>query len=118
MLEHLLSTALENVVDVVGGRGLCCSTTHLVVELLLLTIGHTTLDCDELKHALVSSALQNLLFDGIFRDKTIDTDRLLLTDTMSSSHGLQICLRVPIGIEDDDGISSHQVDTEATRPSR
>jgi len=41
-----------------------------------------------------------------------------LTDSMSSSHGLEICLRIPIRVKDDARISCHEIDTETAGPSR
>ena len=41
-----------------------------------------------------------------------------LTDTMSSSHSLKICLRIPIRIEDDTCIRGHEIDSKTAGTSR
>ena len=96
LLKHLLAATLQDVVDIVCRIRFCCSSAHFVVQLLLLAIRNTALDSNEFQHALVASTFENFLLDRVLRNKAVDTDRLLLTDTMSSSHRLQVSLGVPV----------------------
>ena len=59
-------------------------------------------------------SLQHALFNTAFRDEAEDVDLLGLTDTMSTVHSLQIRLRVPITVVQDDDVGGGQVDTETT----
>ena len=43
---------------------------------------------------------------------------ILLSNTMSSGHGLQICLWIPVAIENDDRVGCFQIDSETSRSSR
>lgn len=57
---------------------------------------------------------EGYLLDGVVGDQAQDYDLFLLADTMHSVLGLQIHLRVPIGVEDDDCVCSLQVQTQST----
>ena len=63
---------------------------------------------------LLRCPLQHALLNTTFRNEAEDVDLLGLTDTMSTVHGLQIRLRVPITIVQDDYVGGGQVDTETT----
>ena len=63
---------------------------------------------------LLRCSLQHALLDTTFRDEAEDVDLLGLADTMSTVHGLQIRLRVPITVVQDDDVGSGQVDAETT----
>ncbi|KAI6748785.1 hypothetical protein HG531_007732 [Fusarium graminearum] len=63
---------------------------------------------------LLSGSFQNLFFDSIFRDKSIHNNLFGLADTMGSIHGLQIGLRVPITIIQNNDVGSCQVDAQTT----
>ena len=60
------------------------------------------------------SSLNNLLLNGTLRDKSIDDHLLLLPESVSSINGLQINLRVPVRVENDDHVCLVQVDAKAT----
>jgi len=57
---------------------------------------------------------------GLIIDYCIEypTNLILLSDSMSSGLRLKIVLRVPVGIEDNDGICGGKVDAESTSPRR
>ena len=44
------------------------------------------------------------------------THLIRLSDTMSTREGLNIVVRIPIGIVDDDSVSCGQVDSQTTGP--
>ena len=46
---------------------------------------------------------------------TIDLDVLLLPDAVTARLRLQVVLRVPVGVVDDDGVGYRQVDAEPAR---
>lgn len=64
-----------------------------------------------LKNHLLSCSFKDIFLDGILGHKSINVDMILLSDTMCSSHCLQICLRIPIAVEDDDRVGCFQVNT-------
>ena len=62
--------------------------------------------------------LDNLLLNTVFGDESVYIHILLLTNPMSSVHGLQIDLWIPIRVIENDVVGRHQVDTETTRSGR
>ena len=67
----------------------------------------------------VSIGQKLLLTDFLSRTEgpnqySISSYLLLLTDTMGSGEGLDIVVGIPIGVIDNDGIGSGQVDTQTT----
>jgi hypothetical protein len=48
-----------------------------------------------------SLTLNDLLFDSLHRNQSVDINVLLLTDSVRSIHCLQVDLRVPIGVVND-----------------
>lgn len=59
--------------------------------------------------------LEHLLLDRVLRTQTIHVHLVLLTDAVCAVHGLQVHLRVPVGVEQDHGVGSGQVDAEPAR---
>ena len=57
--------------------------------------------------------LHNFLFDGSLGDETVDTNSLGLSDSMSTTHSLQIVLGIPVRVEDDDCVSRGQIDSKS-----
>lgn len=53
--------------------------------------------------------LDHFLFDGILADQSVDKDLFLLTDAMSAVHRLEVGLRIPVRIIQDDMIGCHQI---------
>jgi hypothetical protein len=83
----------------------------------LSSLCSTLLNDHLIKLQFLRSSLQDSLFDSILSDEPEDIDLLSLTDSMSSVHGLQIGLRVPIRIKQNDNIGSDQIDTQSTSSS-
>jgi hypothetical protein len=73
---------------------------------------------EDLENHLPSSPFKNVLFNGVFADETIDHNVTFLSDPMSSSHGLKICLWIPIRVEDDTSICRHEINSQTTSTSR
>lgn len=88
------------------------------------------LDDQLVKTQLLSRSLEDLLLNSVLYigiisvvlehtqsrttylgDETEDVDLFLLADTMRSVHSLQISLRIPIGVIEDNNICSRQIDT-------
>lgn len=61
-----------------------------------------------------NSSPHDLLFEGALRDKTINIYDLLLTDTMGPIHRLEVLHRVPVMLNEYDGIRSRQGQSQAT----
>ena len=55
-------------------------------------------------------ALEHLLLNRVLGDEAEDLDLLPLPDAVRAVHRLQVGLRVPIGVVDDDRIGRLQVD--------
>jgi hypothetical protein len=62
-------------------------------------------------------SFEHLLLDCIFGNETEDIDLLLLTDSVRSIHSLQIGLRIPVRIVENDDVGCGKVDTETTGSS-
>ena len=45
--------------------------------------------------------------------ESVDVDRVLLPDPVRARHRLEVVLRVPVRVEDDDGVGRREVDAEA-----
>lgn len=73
-------------------------------------------ECEHIckEHAEGVYVLQNLFLQGTARNDAVDVDYLLLTDTMRAVHGLNVLLRVPVMLDEDDRISTSQVESETT----
>lgn len=65
---------------------------------------------------MIISYLCNTFFYTVTRYETVNHDLVGLTDTMGSREGLDIIVRIPIRIEDDDGIGGREVNTQTTSP--
>lgn len=57
-----------------------------------------------LQHRRQYSHLEDVLLDRVLGNQTVNVDVTLLTDSVRSRHSLEIVLRVPIAIEDDDRV--------------
>ncbi|KAH6611038.1 hypothetical protein Trco_001058 [Trichoderma cornu-damae] len=67
---------------------------------------------------LEPSAFQNLFLDGVGADETQNSHLVLLTDTVGAVLGLQILVRIPVRVVNDDGIGSLQVEAQTAGTSR
>jgi hypothetical protein len=68
------------------------------------------------QHHLALGPLQNVLLHAAARHKAVDVDQRLLADAVGARHRLQVVLRVPVRVEDDDGVGCGQVDAQPARP--
>lgn len=88
---------------------------HLVLgQCLILLRWSLLLDDQTIPFQLDHLPFNNLLLNSILRDQPIDPYFLLLANSVSSIHGLQVHLRIEITIVDDNCISTRQVDAEAS----
>ena len=76
------------------------------------------LDDKLVESQLLRCPLQHTLLHTALRNEAEDVDLLGLTDTMSTVHSLQIRLRVPITVVQDDDVGGGQIDTETTGTRR
>jgi len=67
---------------------------------------------------LLQTFLENVLFDGVDRDESVDVDCLSLTNSMAPVLSLFIHSRVPVGVIKDDTISTCEVDADTTASCR
>lgn len=51
-------------------------------------------------------SFDDFLFDCILSDEPVNVDRIFLSDSMGSIHGLEIHLWVPVAVVNDDGVSA------------
>jgi hypothetical protein len=75
------------------------------------------LDNELVKPQFLCCPFQHSFLDTAFSDETENVDLLGLANSMSSVHGLQISLRVPVAIVEDYNISASKIDTKASRTS-
>ena len=64
---------------------------------------------------LLLCALHDAVLSGAARDEAINVYRLLLAEAVHARHGLQVHLRVPVGVEENARVGRLQVDAEAAR---
>ena len=90
---------------------------HLVLaQVLLALLQPALLDDHSVQPQLHRGPLHDLLVDRVLRDHPEHLDLLLLPDSVRPVHGLQVHLRVPVGVEEDDDVGSVEVDAEAAGP--
>ena len=65
---------------------------------------------------LSCSSLHDLLVDGVSGDEPVDHDWLGLANPVAPVLRLEVLLGVPVAVVDDAGVSSGQIDAQATRP--
>ena len=59
-------------------------------------------------------AIVDLLFHGSLGEESVDVDGLFLTKSVDPEDGLDVVSRVPGGVEDDDAIGGHQIDSKTS----
>eukprot|EP00053_Salpingoeca_punica_P017129 m.163900 g.163900 ORF g.163900 m.163900 type:complete len:637 (-) comp17120_c0_seq4:1564-3474(-) len=123
-LRRLLLAALEDGVNVLVGDGgviaaedaLSAKLDHLqhfVLVQVLLLIGKAALLNDEgVEAELHLSLFHNALFDCALGDETENADRLCLADAVGAILSLQISLRIPVAVVEDDDVGSGEVNAE------
>eukprot|EP00968_Pinguiococcus_pyrenoidosus_P021742 scaffold2908_cov257-Pinguiococcus_pyrenoidosus.AAC.3 len=86
----------------------------LLAKLLLLVLQSPLLHHHRIELQLLLRPLDDLLLHGVLRDEPIDVHWLRLSDAVASVLGLQVCLRVPVGVVQDARVSRLEVDTQPT----
>ena len=76
------------------------------------------LDDQLVQPQLLGRAFKHTLLDTALRNETEDINLLGLTDTMGTVHGLQVGLRVPVTVIQNDNVGGCEVDTQTTSASR
>lgn len=74
------------------------------------------LDDDRVEFELDGLSLNDLLLNRVSRDEPVNIDLLLLADSVRPVHGLQVYLRIPVAVKQDDVVGGHQIDSETTGP--
>jgi len=79
-----------------------------------LIVEHTSLDDNVIEALLVSCLLQHAFFNWGSGDEPVNSDFMLLPNTMRPVLGLLIHLRVPVGVKDNDSVGHLQVEAVAS----
>mmetsp|Transcript_32611 Transcript_32611/g.92452 ORF Transcript_32611/g.92452 Transcript_32611/m.92452 type:complete len:380 (-) Transcript_32611:1553-2692(-) len=90
-----------------------------VAELVLLVFSSVLAHLvhnNMLQHELLLALLHHPLLNGCACHKPVDHHRLLLPQPMGPRLGLQIVVGVPVGVKDNDGVCSGEVDAQAAGP--
>ena len=66
---------------------------------------------------LQTSAVKHLSFVRVPRNESIDFDVLRLPDSMATSLGLKVVLRIPVRVVNDHGVGCDKIDAKATGSS-
>ena len=74
----------------------------------------TLLDHQLIETQLLRGSLEDALLDRVVCHETVHKNLLLLADAVCSVHGLEVCLRIPVTVEQDDDIGARQVDAQTT----
>ena len=74
----------------------------------------TSLNDFSIKVQLELGPFQNVLFNRINRDQAENAHFLGLTDTMGAVLSLQVLMRIPVAVENDDRVSRLQIETQTT----
>ena len=108
---------------VLVGKYVLCAVSdhveHLVLAQVLLVLGQPPLlDHHPIQPQLHRRPLHDLLVDGVLGDHPEHLDLLLLTDSVRPIHGLQVHLRVPVGVKEDDDVGGVEIDAQSAGPRR
>ncbi|KDR09555.1 hypothetical protein L798_00514 [Zootermopsis nevadensis] len=68
------------------------------------------------QHHLPLGNLRHTFLNRVARHKSIDHYLISLTNSMSSGEGLNIIMRIPIGVIDNNGVGCCQVYTQTSCP--
>lgn len=104
-------------------KNFICSKIDHVLELILLESSmlwckSSFLDNKRVKFKLHGLFFNHLFFHGVRSNQTEDLNNLLLSNTMSAIHCLEINLGIPITVIENNYIGSHEVKTESTSSGR
>ena len=84
------------------------SASHHLLKLTEFKLTH--LNDKPLEESFQRQTSQHELFDGVPRDKSENLHWFGLTNAVDSVDGLQVHLRVPVRVEQDDSVCGDQVD--------
>ncbi len=109
ILKKSIGTVLEKILDFFR------VDLHFARELVPVFVAERSFLEESLLHAkFATGSLEHLLFVSFGSDESVYTHFELLTNTMGSRYCLQVILRVPVWIKDNDYSSFSQIDTETT----
>ncbi len=78
----------------------------------------TSINSKQLRnHKHVSSPVKHVSLVCVTSDQPVHLDGFVLTNPMTASLCLEVVLRVPVRVVDDDSVSCREVDTETPRTS-
>ena len=105
-LKVVLAEGVAQLVDVVLADGGGRARLKEALELPLL-------DNESFKTTLGVGLLEECLLDCALRREPVDDDRFGLADAVRAVLSLQVLLRVPVGVEEDDRVRGDEVDALA-----
>lgn len=74
-------------------------------------------DHEVVENFSLSRLLDNIDFDGVLRNETVDCNGARLTDPVAAVLRLQVHRRIPIRVEEDDGVRADEVQANSACPS-
>ena len=116
--EELLCAMLEERLDLghlERDAGLAAATIESGRRLLAHVVVAAVANDRLLESKLLIGSIEQVHLVRLARHQAVDAHQLGLSDAMAARLGLQVVLRVPVGVVDDDGVGRRQVDADAAR---
>jgi len=113
LLEKLFSPELEDRAQLILVEGVALLVGVLLVASVLKNGPSRCvhpLDHEVVQHHLLFGTLNDFLLHRILCDKPVYIDLLLLSNSVSSGLCLQVILRIPVRVKDDNCVGRGQVD--------
>mmetsp|Transcript_5217 Transcript_5217/g.14953 ORF Transcript_5217/g.14953 Transcript_5217/m.14953 type:complete len:218 (+) Transcript_5217:754-1407(+) len=74
------------------------------------------LDDDLVQHHLALGPGKDILLHRVGSHKPVNVDRVFLPNSVGARHGLQVVLRVPVRVKQQDRVCGRKVDAQSSRP--